>query len=411
MKILFLFAGIPHYYKNVLNKLNTVDGIDISVLISANSSKNIGNGVHFEDEGVNFKILRKPEYKSFYGKTFLKDFVDIVENEKPDIIVAIWPYILGFLFYPHIRRLVKKRKIKLIYKDIPFQLPLFKDAILFKVKQFRTEESVVSRLSIARRLQIFFNSLMMKYLYKIIDAHVNYVEDAFEVLGSYGVCNEKIFIINNSPDTELLLQARKEAEVLEPFSPFSYHRLIHVGRLVKWKRVDLIIDALPKILESFPDTELLILGGGAETNNLKKIVDRNNLNHKIYFVGPIYDPIDLGRYFLSCSIYILAGMGGLSINEAMVFGKPVVCSVCDGTEKKLVRDDFNGKYFMEGSSNDLAETVIELFSDINKLRIMGLNSEQIIKNEINIKTVIQGYVNAFNYVTSNKFNLINSNNL
>ena len=411
MKILFLFAGIPHYYKNVLNKLNTVDGVEISVLIAANSSKNIGNGVHFEDEGANFKILRKPENKSFYWKTFFNDFVEIVEDEKPDIIVAIWPYILSFLFYPHIRRLVKKRKIKLIYKDIPFQLPLFKDAILFKVKQFRTEESVDSKISFARRLKLFLNSLMMRLLYNIIDAHVNYVEDAFEVLGSYGVCNEKIFIINNSPDTELLLQARKEAEVLEPFSPFSYHRLIHVGRLVKWKRVDLIIDALPKILESFPDTELLILGEGPETINLKKIVDRYNLKHKVYFVGPVYAPIDLGRYFLSCSIYILAGMGGLSINEAMAFGKPVVCSVCDGTEKKLVRDDFNGKYFIEGNSNDLAETVIKLFSDINKLKLMGLNSEQIIKNEINIKTVVNGYVNAFNYVTSNRFNLSINNKL
>jgi glycosyltransferase involved in cell wall biosynthesis len=325
MKVLFLFAVIPHYYKNVLNKLNSVDGVELSVLIAANSSENIGSSVHYDDEGANFKILRKPEYKAFYRKTFINDFVEIVENEKPDIIVAIWPYILGFLFYPHIRRLVKTRKIKLIYKDIPFQLPMFKDAVLFKVKQFRTEESGVSSLSFAKRLQIFFNSIMMKYLYKIIDAHVNYVEDAFKVLASYGVRKEKIFIINNSPDTELLLQAKREAEVLEPFLPFSYYRLIHVGRLVKWKRVDLIIDALPKILESFPETELLILGDGPETNNLKNIVDNKNLKHKVNFVGSVYDPTDLGRYFLSSSIYILAGMGGLSINEAMVFGKPVVC--------------------------------------------------------------------------------------
>ena len=118
-----------------------------------------------------------------------------------------------------------------------------------------------------------------------------------------------------------------------------------------------------------------------------------------------------GSRYIVKSINLGLSQGKKPINEAMVFGKPVVCSVCDGTEKKLVRNDFNGKYFMEGNSNDLAETVIELFSDINKLSIMGLNSEQIIKNEINIKTVVKGYVNAFNYVTSNRFSLINSNKL
>jgi len=98
-------------------------------------------------------------------------------------------------------------------------------------------------------------------------------------------------------------------------------------------------------------------------------------------------------------------MGGLSINEAMIYGKPVVCSVADGTEKKLVRDNFNGKYFEKGNLEDLVEKLDFLLSNPKIIEDMGKNSEKIIREEINIHTVIKGYIRAFNYVTKNKFQL------
>ena len=91
-------------------------------------------------------------------------------------------------------------------------------------------------------------------------------------------------------------------------------------------------------------------------------------------------------------------MGGLSINEAMCFSKPIICSVCDGTEKHLVLDEYNGKYFEEDNESDLTNKIIYLLSDQHKLKIMGENSEKIIIDKININTVVNGYSNAFNYV-------------
>ena len=53
----------------------------------------------------------------------------------------------------------------------------------------------------------------------------------------------------------------------------------------------------------------------------------------IKFEGSVYDPVRLGQYFLSSQIFVQPGMGGLAINEAMCFGKPIICSICDGTER------------------------------------------------------------------------------
>ena len=236
------------------------------------------------------------------------------------------------------------------------------------------------------------------------DAHVNYIEDAYRILGSYGVGKEKIFITYNSPNTDSLLKAKEEANSSEPILPYSNYRLIHVGRLVKWKRVDLLIKALSQLKKKYKEIELVIIGKGPEENTLKELTEDLNLIDNIKFIGAVYDPVILGRYFNVSSVYVLGGMGGLSINEAMVFEKPIICSICDGTEKKLVRDGYNGKFFKENDFSDLVEKIDLVLSDQINLKQMGINSLEIIKNEVNIHTVINGYIKAFNYVTNNKYN-------
>jgi glycosyltransferase involved in cell wall biosynthesis len=237
------------------------------------------------------------------------------------------------------------------------------------------------------------------------NAHVNYLEDAYEILGSYGVGKRKIFITYNSPDTDILLNAFKEARLSEPILPENKHRLIHVGRLVKWKKADLLIDAVARLKNKYPDLELVVIGDGPQLEDLKIQAANLALESSVLFVGGVYDPVFLGKYFIASSVYVLAGMGGLSINEAMCFNKPVVCSVCDGTEKKLVREDYNGKYFKDSNLDDLVQKLDYLLANPELIKQMGFNSGEIIKKEVNIHKVISGYVNAFNYVMKDNIKL------
>jgi hypothetical protein len=75
-----------------------------------------------------------------------------------------------------------------------------------------------------------------------------------------------------------------------------------------------------------------------------------------------------------------------------------VCSTCDGTEKFLVREGFNGAYFMDNNFIDLGEKITNLLKDEQRLVKMGENSVKIIEHEVNIKTVVDKYIEAINYV-------------
>lgn len=407
MKVLFLLNALTHYYNPILNKLNNVKNLDLVVITPEINKGNVGKGVHQTDKNTDFKIIYRKEKKRFYGKLFFIEFFKIIEEVNPEIIVIIWPYILELVFNPILLLRLKLRKTKIIYKDIPFQLQKFDDAIRFRKFITYNEKLVVKGSSIQSRINNLFIALLRKLYYSIFDATVNYVEDAFQILPTYGVKKEKIFIIYNSPDTEALFESKKKAKDLGPFFEYNPHRIIHIGRLVKWKRIDLLIEAVSSIKEIINNVELLILGNGPMMNELQKLVEHLQLNNHVKFVGAIYDPILIGRYFLSSSIFVLSGTGGLAINEAMIFGMPIICSVGDGTEKKLVRNGFNGYQFKEGDKRDLEEKILLLFSQTKDIEKFGANSVQIIKDEINEKTVISGYIKAFNYVTGNNFNLNN----
>jgi glycosyltransferase involved in cell wall biosynthesis len=298
--------------------------------------------------------------------------------------------------------------IKLILKEIPFKIPKYQDARRFYAQGGIVTEDLktnLNRNSLLFRLKYDLVTQVRKLYYNLMDAHVNYVEEAYDIIGSYGVDKRKIFITYNSPDTDLIYAAKEKIQHLPPILPPNPHRLLHVGRLIKWKRVDMLIDVFSRLQQDYPDAELLIVGNGPEEAALKKQVQALGLGESVCFTGAIYDTETLGRYFTAASVYVLAGLGGLSINEAMTFEKPVVCSECDGTEKKLVREAYNGRYFKEGDSQSLYQVLKDMLADPHQLKQMGKRSEEIIRKEVNIHTVIKGYVEAFNYVTQNKYQL------
>ncbi len=365
MKVLFMFGGLPHYYNYVLSRLNALEGLEIVVVAPKEGSVTVGAGVHQSKEGIDFKVIFLEEYQAFYGKSFFRNFIKTIKEEKPDIIVTGWPYVLGFVYYPSLLLTVRRTGIRLINKEIPFKVPKYQEARQFFQEGGLLSEDLQTNL---KRGSLLFNlkydlvTWVRKRYYNLVDAHVNYVEDAYDIIGSYGVPKEKIFITYNSPDTDRIFAAKEKIKELPPILPPNAYRLLHVGRLVKWKRVNMLIHTLKRLKQDYPDAEVVVIGKGPEEENLKAQAKALGLEDSVRFIGAIYDIETLGRYFTAAGVYVLAGMGGLSINEAMCFNKAIVCSEADGTEKKLVREGYNGSYFRDGNEDSLYQTLHKMLS-------------------------------------------------
>jgi glycosyltransferase involved in cell wall biosynthesis len=404
--------GMTHYYNLVLSKLNKSPGIELTLIAPLHTSSFIGTGVLQTEKGVNFKTYKLKEVTLFKIFTTFKGLVATIAKERPHIIVVIENYLFTFLFHIPVIILIKTLKIKIILKSIPFRIPFYEEAKMSiekrengaRLLQKKSINEIINKIvpyGMARRLYLE----LRKISYRIPDGHVNYIDDAFVIFGSYGVRREKIFITRNSPDTDLLFQVKKEIEKLPPILPIIPLRVVHIGRLIPWKRVDILLKVIARLRQKVPNVEVLIIGDGPELANLKTIAHDLGLKSHAKFLGPIHEPVLLGRYLLSSTVYVLSGMGGLSINDAMCFGLPVICSVGDGTEKILVRQGVNGLYFKDGDEDDLFQKVLFIANNPEKAKIMGKNSTSIIEKEVNIHTVIKGYKEAFEFVTKNTANI------
>lgn len=406
MKVLFTFGGMPHYLNAMLEKLQT-KGADITVVSPRKGNATIGKGVKMVEEGA-YRHLNTQEKKMYYGKSGFPALPGIIADERPDIVVLGWPYFLQVFFQPSLRRALKRCGARLVIREIPFQTPPY-GQIRDYFRQHPMYDEGMRLLSTGKAfyLRQWLTARIRKYCYARVAGTLNYSTAAYDVLPSYGVKREQIHVTYNSTDTEALWREKAAVLAAPALLPPSERRLLHIGRLVKWKRVDLLIEAFARTLTQYPDAELVIVGNGPELDNLKKQAaalglplrskEENGVDGRgcVRFIGAVYDPKELGAYMNEATVYVLAGMGGLSINDAMTYALPVVCSVCDSTERDLVTDGRNGLFFRDGDADSLTEKILQLLASPQECRRMGQESERIIREQINIDTVSERYLKAF----------------
>jgi len=402
MKVLIIQGALTAYFRLLLEKLNEQDGLTLALVIPQTGGITAGAGVQTDSASTTFKTYALSEYKAWYGKAFFRGFEQVTLDFSPDVILCGYPYFMYFLFDKSLYSRLRNRHIRFVYRDIPWNIPFYgKAAQYFSANKNRTESgSETQAKGFISLLKFLLLTEVRKRYLDLADAHLYYTDEARELIGSYGVETRRIFISANSPDTDVLLRVRDEllaGEDLPVIDPFS---LIHVGRLVRWKRVDLILEAVALLVSQVPRAELYIAGYGPEEENLRKQAAKLGIRDRVHFLGGVYDPKILGRHLLSAGVYVLAGMGGLSINDAMCFAKPVVCAEADGTERRLVREEYNGLYFEPGNSASLAEKLRTLLGNTQKLKLYGDRSLNIIKNEVNIHTVLREYRAAFNFAAA-----------
>lgn len=406
MKVLFTFGGMPHYLNAMLEKLQA-KGADITVVSPQKGNATIGKGVKMVEEGA-YRHLNTQEKKMYYGKSGFPALPVIIADERPDIVVLGWPYFLQVFFQPSLRRALKRCGARLVIREIPFQTPPY-GQIRDYFRQHPMYDEGMRLLSTGKAfyLRQWLTARIRKYCYARVAGTLNYSTAAYDILPSYGVKREQIHVTYNSTDTEALWREKAAVLAAPALLPPSERRLLHIGRLVKWKRVDLLIEAFARTLTQYPDAELVIVGNGPELDNLKKQAaslglplrskEENGVDGRgcVRFIGAVYDPKELGAYMNEATVYVLAGMGGLSINDAMTYALPVVCSVCDSTERDLVTDGRNGLFFRDGDADSLTEKILQLLASPQECRRMGQESERIIREQINIDTVSERYLKAF----------------
>ena len=190
-------------------------------------------------------------------------------------------------------------------------------------------------------------------------------------------------------DTQHFQRDRTATELKRELDLEGKRVIVSVGRLVHRKGQDTLVEALPKILQRFPDAHILFVGVGPHLEYIHKRAVQLNVLSQISFVGRIqYSElprfISVGEIFAMPSRSRLAGLEveglGIVYLEASACELPVVGGLSGGAPDALI-EGVTG-YAVDGlNPSSVASAVIKLLEDPQAAQEMGKKGRQWIIEE------------------------------
>lgn len=241
-------------------------------------------------------------------------------------------------------------------------------------------------------------SRLRSKLYRSYDAVIAYSSKAADDYMRVGVPAERIFIAHNAISTEDAKAAvhrfpagGKEVRKWRDNHALTKPTIIFVGRLIREKRLDLLIESCRAIGEHF---DLLVVGDGPERTVLERIAAERY--PATQFIGH-QEGEQLSLAFAAADLFVLPGTGGLAIYEAMAHGKPVIVGQGDGTEADLVQDGRNGILVAPDDIGELTNAIQSYIGHPDRIREEGQESRHIIDEEASIGKMALTFVSALSY--------------
>ncbi|MFO1217481.1 MAG: TIGR04063 family PEP-CTERM/XrtA system glycosyltransferase [Burkholderiaceae bacterium] len=199
-----------------------------------------------------------------------------------------------------------------------------------------------------------------------------------------------------SPDTSLRARLGLDAATVIGF----------IGSFYAYEGLDLLLAALPLLLQRRPEVRALLVGGGPQDAALKSQAQRLGVADKVVFTGRVphtdvqryYDLIDVLTYPRH-SMRLTELVTPLKPLEAMAQGRLVVASDVGG-HQELIRDGETGVLFKAGSADALAAAVgglLERRADWPALRAAG---RRYVERERNWYASVERYVAPYGRLAS-----------
>jgi glycosyltransferase involved in cell wall biosynthesis len=161
---------------------------------------------------------------------------------------------------------------------------------------------------------------------------------------------------------------------------FEEPTIVHLGRLRKYKSVDIAMRAMIRIRERFPSARLVIIGDGPYRPALEREAKRLRLGRAIEFRGYM-DQVELVEFLNRSHLLINPSPKegwGLTVVEANACGLPVIASDRPGL-KDSVWDGKTGYLVPYGHESAFAEKSIRLLEDDDLWRGMRRNALERVK--------------------------------
>lgn len=280
-------------------------------------------------------------------------------------IKSIIKQIIGIINIPKILKIIKNENINIIYTNTSV---IYEGAILSKItniphiwhiREFGEEDHGLKNM--------YGNNIFLKFLNNYTDAIIfisNSIKQKFE---NNIIDKSKIYVVYNDISKQFI-NPKKTINKNEKL------KMTIIGTIQEGKGQLDVVKAVKLLKDKNINFELHIAGRktGEYYNEICKYILENNLNKEVIFDGFIKD---VNKYRKEFDIGIVASsneaFGRVTI-EGMLSGLAMIGANCAGT-KELIEDNANGLLYKLHDEYDLAEKIIMLNNDREKLKKISSN--------------------------------------
>lgn len=338
LNVVVCYRVLQQWRVPVFDMLNLDENINLTVVYSddfeGTKIKSFEGGVNFETVKLKSKNIKIKTKNGYAYVPIPNGLYTALNNINPDVIIVegasnFFSNIVCFLYAK-----IKKKKI-----------------VQWGLGEIRGR---------TRSLHRKILDLIFRPMEKASDAIISYSSVGKSYYERIGVHKNKIFVAVNVVNTIERRRAHLEQlQSLEVKHSNDEFNICYVGALSENKNVELLIDVFFSLKKDHNNISLHIVGDGPLKGKLEEYIGSSS---NVYFYGHLDNP---SCVMSGADVFVLPGLGGLAVSDALCHDLPVICGVGDGCEVDLINN--NGLILDNMNKSNLLRTLNELIYDRDKL--------------------------------------------
>ena len=218
---------------------------------------------------------------------------------------------------------------------------------------------------------------------------------ADHVAAIQGVATKNIRVLPWALDPQFEALAPGAAKVAAPANFPEGRVVLTVGRWradERYKGMDTLITALPRLLPRWPELQLAAVGEGDDREWLEDLAEENGVRRHVHFLSGL-SYAELAACYGHCEMFALPSRGegfGLVYLEAMACGKPVIGGAHGGAPE-VIDDGKTGYLVPHGDAVQLATAIETLLANPALELEMGRRGKQRVENEFRFSVFAKSF--------------------
>lgn len=311
LKVVVIHPALAPYRVDQFNLMSRLFDVTVIFLFD-----NVWNHP-FDQEALlaqaEFKYIHLVEGLEYKGRVFTrKGLLRTLRRLAPDVVISV-----EFSFATQLLGLMKA-------------MGLFKP---------RLGSTIDDSLAICQRPQSRARSLARALLVRNLDYLLLLSAPVADYYGrTYGIAKERLVV---APIVQDPARLRSRAATIDRIADDHAQRfdlvgrkvLLFVGRLIPEKGLLPLLRKVGSQLRADPDLRFVIVGDGVERDELQRLIEAESLNSSVILAGRFEDA-EVHAWYVCASGFILPSVYepfGAVVNEALIFGVPVLCSRAAGS--------------------------------------------------------------------------------